>query len=532
MQITETETKVLIVGAGPSGLMMAAQMLRYGIQPLIIDNKQGPTSYSNALGVQARSMEIYRQLGLSDKAVANGKKAKGLIFAENGQETATVPLMNAGEGQTPFPYLLLYQQYKNERLLLDYLTQNTCPVYWNTSLIALDQQAVFTDVILKSGEDEYHIRCDWVVGADGAHSNVRKHLNIPFTGETYPHYFYLADVKINASFLEGNYIQLYLGKNEFCGFFPMPEENEYRVIGNLQQQFEGVENVTFEQILPDIIKATGKTVDVIELKWFTTYKLHHRMAESFRKQNCFLIGDAAHIHSPVGGQGMNTGLQDGYNLAWKLAGVINGNLPETILNTFPDERMPLAKELLRTTDRIFNIAISRNWFKTMIRRFVLPRILRYVSSHEKAMTTAFKLISQTDISYRHSKINVHLSLGEKVKAGDRLPYLEIYDEKKKEDTDLHAWCNKPGFTLIILGRFDEMFLFNIAKWITNRYQGLLNFFYLPPSGKNLKVFETFETDPRREKAIIVRPDMYIGYMNDLVAINLMDNYLRNVVGLK
>src|ERR1700755_2933873 len=119
MQIIDKHTKVLIVGAGPSGLMMACQLLRYGIQPLIIDNKQGPTSHSNALGVQPRSLEIYRQLGVSDKVVKNGKKA------------TKISLANAGEGQTAFPYVLLYQQFKNERLLLDYLTQNACPVYWN-----------------------------------------------------------------------------------------------------------------------------------------------------------------------------------------------------------------------------------------------------------------------------------------------------------------------------------------------------------------------------------------------------------------
>jgi 2-polyprenyl-6-methoxyphenol hydroxylase-like FAD-dependent oxidoreductase len=527
MQITEKHTKVLIVGAGPSGLMMAAQLLHYGVQPIIIDNKQGPTSHSNALAVQARSMEIYRQLGVSDKMVQNGQQGSGIIFTEDGKQQAKISLTNAGKGQTPFPYVLMYQQYKNERLLLDYLTQHTCPVYWETSLTSLKQSPAYAEAVIKNAAGEYQIKCDWVIGADGAHSTVRKQLNIPFKGDTYAHYFYLADVTLDALPLEGAYVGLYLAKHGFSGFFPMPEKNEYRVIGNLPEQFED-NNIQLEDVLPHLQQVTGRPINVVKNNWFTTYKLHHRMAEHFRDHRCFLVGDAAHIHSPVGGQGMNTGLQDAYNLAWKLAAVINGTMREAILNSYVTERMPVAHDLLKTTDRMFNIILSKNWLAGLFKKLVLPKILNYFGKNDKIKETIFKRVSQTGISYRESKINVHLSKSTKIKAGDRLPYLEIYDEKKEEETDLHAWCAKPGFTLIILGRFDEMLLFNIAKWITNRYTGVLNFFYLPPSGKNVAVFDAFEVSPHQEKAIIVRPDMYIGYMNDFVSIAMLDNYLINV----
>src|ERR1700748_429977 len=162
MQITEQHTKVLIVGAGPSGLMMAAQLLRYGIQPLIIDSKQGPTTESKALAVQARSLEIYRQLGIIDQVIPNGKPAKGVMFKQEGKQRASLSMNSIGDGQTKFPYIFLYQQSKNERVLLDDLTLNCCPVYWNTSLITLQQKTGGAEVLLKNDEGEYTITCNWV----------------------------------------------------------------------------------------------------------------------------------------------------------------------------------------------------------------------------------------------------------------------------------------------------------------------------------------------------------------------------------
>ncbi|MDB5025743.1 MAG: hypothetical protein JWP78_3498 [Mucilaginibacter sp.] len=531
MLITEQHTQVLIVGAGPSGLMMASQLLRYGIQPLIIDNKQGPTNHSNALAVQARSLEIYRQMGVIDKVITSGKPAKGIAFNRDGIEVTSLSFTDIGQGLTAFPYLLLYQQSRNERLLLDYLTQNCCPVYWNTSLISLTQKADDIEVQLKNDKGEYTLKCDWVIGADGAHSTVRKELQIAFNGDAYARFFYLADLKLDTTFLTGDYIQLFLGRNDLAGFFPMPGDDCYRIIGNLPEEFNKRQDVEAAEVLPYLTGLTKSNIKIIANNWFTTYKLHHRMADKFRDQRCFLIGDAAHIHSPVGGQGMNTGLQDAYNLAWKLAGVVGGQIRGNILDSYANERMPVAKNLLNSTDRAFNIIMSTNWLVRLFKKWILPEVLTAAWKSKRLRTLFFKRISQIAISYRHSNINLHLSKATKIKAGDRLPYLKVYDQKKETETDLHEWCSKPGFTLIILGKFDEMYLFTLAKWITNKYPGILNFFYLPPSGKNVDVFNTFEADPGRQKAIIVRPDMYIGYLNDVVDIGMLDNYLQNVAGI-
>lgn len=530
MPITETTTKVLISGAGPSGLMMAAQLLRYGIQPVIIDSKEGPTDHSKALAVQARSMEIYRQLGLSDKALAEGKQAEGVVINQADTAPASLSLREIGKGETLFPYVFMYPQSKNERLLLDHLTQNCCPVYWNSTLLSVQQNVDNISTVIQQDGKQHTITCDYLIGADGAHSTVRKELQIPFKGDTYKQAFYLADAEIDNIGLRPDFVNLYMNSKGLAAFFPITDTN-MRIVGNLPANLENKDDISLNEVLPLLQEVTGSTIEKLKCNWFATYKLHHRMAESFRKQQCFLIGDAAHIHSPVGGQGMNTGLQDAYNLAWKLAGVINGNMKQNILDSYANERMPVARQLLRSTDAAFNMVISQNWFMAVFKKLFLTRLLKMLWKSRKIRKTFFRLVSQIGINYRNSNINLHLSHTSKIKAGDRLPYLPIYDEKREAETDLHEWCSKPGFTLIALGRFEEMFLFTAARWISQQYNGILNFYYLPPSGKNLKVFEAFEADPHGQKAIIVRPDMYIGYINDVVDLGIIDNYLRNVVGI-
>jgi len=525
--IAQGPAQVLIVGAGPSGLMMAAQMLRYGIQPVIIDSRQGPTHQSKALAVQARSLEIYRQLGIVEPVISGGKQAKGLNFNYAGKQAATFIISDVGQGLTPYPYVHIYQQSKNERALLNYLTEHSCPVYWKTTLLSLQQGTGVVNVTLNNQEQEYNLLCNWLIGADGAHSTVRKLLQIPFTGDTYPNQFYLADVVLDQ---DTDQMNMHLTGKGFAAFFPMPEHNTCRIVGNLNGKLATKKDITFEDVLPLLQEKTRKPLNIKECTWFTTYRLHHRMAEKFSLGRCFLIGDAAHIHSPVGGQGMNTGLQDAYNLSWKLAGVTNKHLNPTILNTYAAERMPVARDLLNTTDRAFKLIMSNSILANLFKKWVLPKLLKRAWKSDKLKHEFFKRVSQINISYPNSRLSLHLSLLRTIKAGDRLPYMKVYDEKKLQETDLHAWCSKPGFTLITMGPLQELYVFSLAKWITQNYNGWLNFFHLPPSVKNQRVFDAFEIKEGQNKAVIVRPDMYIGYVNDVVDLEMMKNYLENVVG--
>jgi 2-polyprenyl-6-methoxyphenol hydroxylase-like FAD-dependent oxidoreductase len=529
MNIPAQHSSVLIVGAGPSGLMMAAQLLRYGIQPVIIDSRQGPTSHSKALAVHARSLEIYRQLGVIDRVLAEGKPARGVSFTQNGKKVAELSLDDMGNPRTMFPYLFMFPQNKNERVLLDYLTQNCCPVYWNTTLSSLKQHIGHVDVKLQSGDEETTMSCDWLIGADGSHSTVRRKLNIPFHGDTYQHEFYLADVILDKQ--DDDKIHLFLAKHGFAAFFLMPEDRRYRIVGNLPPHLHAKQDLTIDDIKPYLADVIKTDVNIAECNWFTTYKLHHRMAQKFSDQRCFLIGDSAHIHSPVGGQGMNTGLQDAYNLAWKLAGVISKQYRPNILDSYAAERMPVATDLLKTTDRAFTFILSESFFTRILKHWLLPTILKKIWNSAKLRETFFIRISQTGISFRDSKLNLHLSRSSKIKAGDRLPYFKLYDEKKQAETDLHEWCAQPGFTFIAMGKISEMDLFSLAKWITQTYPQNFNFYYLPPSARNQHIFDAFEVVSPKQKTLIIRPDMYIGLLNDGIDMDIISNYMENVVGL-
>jgi 2-polyprenyl-6-methoxyphenol hydroxylase-like FAD-dependent oxidoreductase len=530
MNTLPVHSQVVIVGAGPSGLMMAAQLLRFGIHPLILDSKTALSTESRALAVQARSLEILRQMGLDKIAVEEGNIAKGMILHRDTEEIARIDLWNLGAGESAFPYILILEQSKTEKILLDFLTSQTCPVYWNTQLSDVHQTDKQVNLKITRNDIEEIISCDWLIAADGASSRVRKSLKIPFSGGTYEHKFFLADVKVKGG-VSLDATRVFLNDGGFTGILPM-KDSTYRFIGILPKALANTPQLTFDQLRPYLTFNLGFPMTEECCNWFSTYQLHHRMAERFRDQRCFLIGDAAHVHSPAGGQGMNTGLQDAYNLAWKLAGVIEEKYPLKILDTYAEERIPVAKLLLKTTDRLFSLAVGKNWFVKKIRTWVLPLVLNGFRRLPISNKRTFGMISQTAINYRQGRLSLHHSKHETIRAGDRLPYIKFFDEKLKTEIDLHDWCAHPGFTLIVIGLLSQRDILALAKWIKLSYPFNLSFYYLPFSKRNQHLFDSFEMGENHRKALIVRPDMHIGYINDVVDVELLGGYLQETIGWK
>ena len=338
------DTDILIVGAGPTGLALASQLVRYGVDFVIIDKKETTTPYSKAIGVQARTLEIYEQIGLADKLIAQGAIVEKVRMFAAGKVRGEAEFKNIGEGLSPYPYVLIVEQGKHEILLYDYIKSNGKDVRWQTELEAFTQNdsGVTATIKMADGSTET-ISAKYLAACDGAKSVVRHSLGLEFAGSTFERMFYVADVQLDWEFSH-DALQVFLMKNSLLAFFPMVGDNRYRIVGTFPEEFDKDEgDVLYEEIEERIKADTELELDISNVNWFSTYKVHTRHVDKFSVGRCFLAGDAAHIHSPAGAQGMNTGIQDGYNLAWKFALVLKGKASRELLNTYNEERLPNAE---------------------------------------------------------------------------------------------------------------------------------------------------------------------------------------------
>ena len=318
------DTDVLIVGAGPTGLMLANQLVRRGVKPIIIDRHAGPAQQTRAIGVQARTMEIYARMGLAGQALELGQITGGANMWANGRPMARIPVGDIGKNLSPFPFILMLGQDDNERIMGAKLQELGVSIQWNTELTAFEQKADHVEAQIKHPDGTIRpMTATWVAGCDGSRSAVREMNHISFPGAPYAQTFFVADTEATGS-MRPHELNVYLWRDGFHLFFPMRGKDRWRVIGILPEQFRSREHVTFDELIPSIKGEAGTDLDFKHCSWSSVYRIQHRAAERFRDRRCFLLGDAAHIHSPAGAQGMNTGLQDAYNLAWKLALVVRG----------------------------------------------------------------------------------------------------------------------------------------------------------------------------------------------------------------
>lgn len=526
-----SRTDVLITGAGPTGLMMACQLSRYNIPFRIIDKNPGPSEKSKALAVQARTLEIYDQMGIATTVVEQGHKTEGFNLVVKGKKIQRIPFGDIGKALSPYPFLHIFEQNKNERLLIDYLQKKSISVEWNTELIQLSQDDKEVTATIKNNNEQQEIKALWLIGADGGKSAVRHLLNLPFSGDTYENIFYVADTAVEWSMGYDELI-LYLSTKTFIGFFPMKGEKRFRLVGILPKQFQDEENVTFEDIQSVIKNSLETKIDFHDTKWFSVYRLHHRCVSKFRSGRCFLAGDAAHIHSPAGGQGMNTGLQDAYNFAWKLALVIKNVSGKQLLDTYNAERLPFAQRLVRTTDRFFGFAVSTNPFVRFLRLNIFPWFARYMMSKKNFQTFAFKTVSQIAIHYRKSSLSLcgNAYASRIFTAGDRIPYCFVYTDELQKQISLYDLLKGPLFHVLV---FDK------ERSIGEKINSLLNLnevsswvktIYIPYREENKAAFEKFGV--RESLLCIVRPDNYAGYISDKLNVQEIKQYLREKYGIR
>src|SRR6266849_6092447 len=416
------QTDVLIIGAGPTGLVLALWLTRLGVRARIIDKTAEPGTTSRALAVQARTLELYRQLDLADAVIARGHKVPAVNLWVKGEAAARLPFESVGSGLTPYPFLHIFPQDQHERLLIERLEALDVTVERQTELISFANGEDGVTARLR-GPRGTGVDCDaqYIASFDGARSTVSEAIGTGFPGGTYRQIFYVADVEAAGPAVDGE-LHADLDEADFLAVFPLAGKGRARLIGTVRdERADRADALKFEDISNRAIKHLK--VDVQKVNWFSTYHVHHRVAEHFRKGRTFLVGDAAHIHSPAGGQGMNTGIGDAINLAWKLAAVVRGHAPDRLLESYEAERIGFARRLVATTDRVFSFVTAQGRIADILRTRVAPVLFPRVISFEVVREYIFRTVSQITLNYRGCPLSAG-SAGH-VHGGDRLPWVSI-----------------------------------------------------------------------------------------------------------
>ena len=419
---SEPHVQVLIVGAGPTGLVMALWLTRLGVLVRIIDKTVEPGTTSRAVAVQARTLEFYRQIGVADAVVARGHQVSAANMWVAGRHVARAVFGDMGAGISPYPYAFIFTQDEHERLLIETLRKSGVAIERQTELTRFEESGDRVVAWLRCADGRLDA-CEaaFIAGCDGAHSRVREILSIGFPGGTYEHLFYVADVEARGVVMNGD-VHVALDPTDFLAVFPLKGGHRARLVGTVRDEMDQPrEDLSWDDVSTRVID--WMQIDIDAVNWFSTYHVHHRVAGRFRRGRAFLLGDAAHIHSPVGGQGMNTGIGDAVNLAWKLAAVLHGRADDHILDTYEAERIRFARRLVATTDQAFTAVTSSSATARVLRLHIVPVVLPAVLTSRAFRRVAFRTVSQTAINYRGSV----LSEGDAgaVHGGDRLPWVRL-----------------------------------------------------------------------------------------------------------
>jgi len=524
-QTLNNTTEVLIIGAGPTGLMMACQLAVHGVSFRIIDKSSTSSQNSGALIVQARTLEIFEQLGIASEAIKEGIVADKIEILFNGKQTADTSIKNIGRNLTQFPFLLMLEQSKTEKLLLKFLEKHGCCVERNVLFkkFAEETNRITTEVIMPDGSGQT-IVSEYIIGADGNKSAVRNFLNTPFNGKSYSRPIYILDCEAISDF-RSDVITFAFSKKSVTGFFPLRNQR-WRVDGSIPGEIKKSKNITLERVKKGIKHWNNLNFQLQETEWFSVSHSQQKYANTIRIGNCFLAGDSAHVNTPVGAQGMNTGLQDAHNLAWKLAFVLKKKARPELLDSYSNERLGISKGFARYADVIFKVVTNTNSainiFRTIALKIFFKNIFPKLENKEEFRVKFFKSISQIDIHYKtvystHKDPEKPFHRGTP-KPGYRLPYVEfIY---KNKNTNSHKILNLTGYTLLVFANE----LPNEIKSIAERNNLILVLFkHLPGTDTLYRSLGITNTG-----YYLIRPDMFIGLRSGTLETEYLKRYLPSI----
>lgn len=524
----DSNIDVLISGAGPAGLMMACRLALHKISFRIIDKKTSPAIHSGALIVHARTLEILHQMGLAEKAMESGIIVKTINMRFNQRKNYIVDISNLGKDLTHFPYLLMLEQWKTENLLIKFINDHGHSVENNTTLLTFTQENEFvTSEIQKPDGTTELVKSRFLIGADGNNSLIRTQLNIPFTGKTHRARLFITDCKARLPLLTSEVFFLF-NSTYTAGFFPLPD-NRWRVDG-LIPEMQQKEEIGFEDVRNFFGSNIHSEIELQNPQWFSVFRSHSRCAESYRKSRCFLLGDAAHVHSPVGAQGMNTGLQDAHNLAWKLAFFILGKAPEVILNTYHEERRPLALTIIRSTDYAYLFMTSGSFltrfFRLQLVPLLLPMFLQKFKRNPGLPNRLFASVSGIGIKYKQdilSDASTSNFPDVAPKPGERFP--DMTYETGGNLCWLYDGLNPAYFHLILFGIQELPLSF---QSLADKFSEIISVKYIPNEKGTQHLFKSFGLE--NEGCYLVRPDLYVAWrshkFDGISFINYLQKFLK------
>ena len=504
---SDRDTDVLIVGAGPTGLVLALWLTRLGVRVRIVDKTAEAGTTSRALGVQARTLEFYSQIGLADAVVEDGHQILAANLWVAGEKVARAIFGEMGAGLSPFSFVVIYPQDEHERLLIERLAEGGVEVERTTELLDFEDAPGGVRAHLKRADGTVEL-CDavYLAGCDGAHSSVREALKIGFPGGTYAHLFYVADVEAAGAAMNGE-LHVALDTTDFLAVFPLKGDGRARLIGTVREDPQVQhDNLSWTDVSQRVIE--WMRIDVRRVNWFSTYRVHHRVADHFRGGRAFLLGDAAHIHSPVGAQGMNTGIGDAVNLAWKLAAVLGDRADASLLDTYEPERIAFARRLVATTDEAFTGVTSDGLLARLVRLRIVPILFPLITRFSSLRRFMFRTISQTAVNYRGSSLSEGRAGA--VQGGDRLPWVKVNVHGVGEDN--FAPLRSLDWQVHVYGDADH----TIQEMCKARRLPLHTFPWRPDIGR---------AGLQRNAVYLVRPDGYVGVADSQGSAMTIASYL-------
>jgi 2-polyprenyl-6-methoxyphenol hydroxylase-like FAD-dependent oxidoreductase len=496
----EPSTEVLVAGAGPVGLALAAELARHGVGLRIVEQAARRTDKSKALVVWSRTLELMEIMGCVESFLAEGMKVtRGNIYAR----TRRIAEIFLDRVESPHAYALFLPQSDTERLLERHLASFGVPVERGVELtgFAADDRGVRATLTRSDGARET-LSARWLVGCDGAHSTVRHELGMPFSGATEPFDFLLADLRLDGD-IPGDELSLFWHPLGLLGIFPM-SRGRFRVIADLGAAPASGKpaDPTLAEVQAALDQRGPGGIVARDPIWLSAFRINERKVATYRQGAVFLAGDAAHIHSPAGGQGMNTGIQDACNLAWKLAFVARGRAHETLLDTYSAERSAVGERVLRNATWLTRVAVVRNPWGRWLRNGAFAFLSRLPAfQHRLAMA-----MTELDIAYRGAPLSVGPS------GGRRAPDRRVR-QLDGNPVSLYRLLRADRFVLLAASRGGAADPARRAalEALAARYPAAL----------------VVATEDGPDGLTIVRPDSYVGFSARAVDLAAAESYLAS-----